>query len=109
MILQTNQFEDAVPKVNVMSEDDENRSSTSSMVTKANKLLAQKLMGNLGTNLVGMDRDKSEISNNCPCTEVLVADDNEFNLITFQSLLKMHGIEASSASNGCEAIEKVNA
>ena len=43
MILQTNQFEDAVPKVNVMSEDDENRSSTSSMVTKANKLLAQKL------------------------------------------------------------------
>ena len=56
------------------------------MVTKANKMLAQKLMGNLGTNLVGNDRGdysmNSKISN-CPCSEVLVADDNEFNLITF--------------------------
>ena len=43
-------------------------------------------MGNLGTNLVGNDKgDQSSVSkvSNCPCADALVADDNEFNLVTF--------------------------
>ena len=93
-----------VPQVNVVAGDAVN-SSADSIVTKANKLLAQKLMGNLGTYLVGNSAytDQTEVSN-CPCVEVLVADDNEFNLVTFQAMLKMHGIEAAGASNGCEAL-----
>ena len=49
-------------------------------------MLAQKLMGNLGMNLGGSERgDESAVSkvSNCPCADALVADDNEFNLVTF--------------------------
>ena len=51
----------------------------------------------------------STLEANCSCREVLIADDNEFNLVTFQAMLEMHGLEAKGASNGLEALNKVAA
>lgn len=42
----------------------------------------------------------------CGCNPVLVADDNEFNLVTFRQILKNYNLEADGASNGQEAVEK---
>lgn len=37
---------------------------------------------------------------------MLVADDNEFNLVTFTQIIKNYNLEADGASNGQEAVEK---
>lgn len=52
------------------------------------------------------DSDDSR-SRDCYCNEVLVADDNDFNLFTFQEMLKIYGVESSGACNGLDALEKV--
>ena len=40
-------------------------------------------------------------SNNCQCHEVIVADDDAFNLMTFQAMLRdIYGIESTGVSNG---------
>lgn len=51
------------------------------------------------------DSDRSE--SDCGCAQVLVVDDNDFNLSTFREiLLKNYGIATDGAANGLIAVEK---
>ena len=51
------------------------------------------------------------IAKNCPCGErkdILVVDDNIFNIVTLQAILELQfGITSDKASNGLEALNKV--
>ena len=40
----------------------------------------------------------------CTCKDVLVVDDDGFNLITFQEVLRIYGIESEGVCNGQEAV-----
>jgi CheY-like chemotaxis protein len=44
----------------------------------------------------------------CLCPKILVVDDDMFNVICLQELLKMTGFESNYAANGSDAIAKVN-
>lgn len=43
----------------------------------------------------------------CNCVQILAADDNEFNLIVVQNILKKSNLIADNACNGEIAFEKV--
>jgi PleD family two-component response regulator len=43
----------------------------------------------------------------CHCNPVLVADDNEFNLLTFRQIIKTrYNLKSDGAINGKDAVEK---
>jgi two-component system sensor histidine kinase BarA len=37
----------------------------------------------------------------------LIADDNDFNVIVLQEILKLHNLESDSAADGLQAVQKV--
>ena len=43
----------------------------------------------------------------CNCAPVLVVDDNNFNLITMETLLKSLDVKVATASNGLQAVQKI--
>lgn len=72
------------------------RMETSKMLPKPKRSVRQFKDSVLSTEMAG-----------CSCIDVLIADDNEFNLVTFQAMLEMQGLESKGASNGLEAVNKV--
>ena len=43
----------------------------------------------------------------CDCNEILVVDDNDFNLMTFQAIMEAFGLSSNGAVNGLDALNKV--
>lgn len=78
--------------------------------------LQNKLLYSSSNELINNKNNSSNASNNatlfpmekCICPKLLVVDDDMFNVLCLQELLKNLGFESDFAANGSEAIAKVN-
>lgn len=71
------------------------------------KRLQRISVDNMISNYFTIEEDEFLIKKECECVEILVCDDNQFNILSLKLLLKNLGEECDSASLGELAINKV--